>query len=144
MLNRSKIWLVQRLGHKMQIFPFLFFCDFVHLRFLHFCNLCHNFCSNEDLDLLSTSYDLSVASTKNQIHKTENCDISKSALRDEKIKKCYWIMVPSGFRMSGDLYFINQFSKKLHWLASTASDIKSAKIQYEFSWFYPKKLFSKH
>ena len=28
-LNRSKIWLVQRLWHKMQIFPFLVFCNFV-------------------------------------------------------------------------------------------------------------------
>ena len=28
-LNRSKIWLVQRLWPKMQIFPFSFFCNFV-------------------------------------------------------------------------------------------------------------------
>ena len=28
-LNRSKIWLVQRLCHKMQIFPFSVFCNFV-------------------------------------------------------------------------------------------------------------------
>ena len=28
-LNWSKFWLVQKLWHKMQIFPFPFFCDFV-------------------------------------------------------------------------------------------------------------------
>ena len=35
----------------------------------------------------------------------------------------------------GYLSFINQFSKKWHRLASTASDRKGAKIQQEFSWF---------
>ena len=28
-LNRSYLWLVQKLWHKMQLFPFLFLCDFV-------------------------------------------------------------------------------------------------------------------
>ena len=50
-------------------------------------------------------------------------------------------MVPSGFRRFGNLCFINQFSKKWHRLASTASDRKGAKIQYDISWFYPKKRF---
>ena len=36
------------------------------------------------------------------------------------------------------LCFIIQFSKKYHWLASTASDRKVAKIQLDISWFYPK------
>ena len=53
-------------------------------------------------------------------------------------------MVPSGFRRFGNLCFIQQFSKKLHRLASTASDRKGAKIQYDFSQFYHKKLFFKH
>ena len=35
-LNRSKYWLVQRLWHKMQIFPFPFFCDFVQ-KHKYFC-----------------------------------------------------------------------------------------------------------
>ena len=39
------------------------------------------------------------------------------------------------------LCFINQFSKKKLWLASTASDRKGAKIQLDISWFYPKILF---
>ena len=50
-------------------------------------------------------------------------------------------MVHSGFRRFGNLCFINQFSKKWHRLASTASDRKGAKIQYDISWFYPKKTF---
>ena len=50
-------------------------------------------------------------------------------------------MVASGFRRFGNLCFINQISKKWHRLASTASDIKGAKIQYDISWFYPKKRF---
>ena len=48
---------------------------------------------------------------------------------------------------SGDIKFCfssTSFQKKWHWLASTASDRKGAKIQYDFSWFYPKKIFSKH
>ena len=41
--------------------------------------------------------------------------------------------------------FINHFSKKWHQLASTASDRKGTRIQYDISWFYPpKKIFSKH
>ena len=36
-LNRSKIWLVQRLWHKMQIFPFSFFCNFVQKHSFAFC-----------------------------------------------------------------------------------------------------------
>ena len=39
-------------------------------------------------------------------------------------------MVPSGFRRIAHLCFINQFSKKWHQLASTASDRKGAKIQF--------------
>ena len=35
----------------------------------------------------------------------------------------------------------HHFSKKLHWLASTASNRKIAKIQYDISWFYPEKPF---
>ena len=41
-LNWSKFWLVQKLWHKTQIFPFPFFCDFVQnqtfvfFAFLHF------------------------------------------------------------------------------------------------------------
>ena len=50
-------------------------------------------------------------------------------------------MVHSGFRRIGNLCFINQFSNKWQWLASTASDRKSAKIPYDISWFYPKKRF---
>ena len=53
-------------------------------------------------------------------------------------------MVHSGFRRFGHLSFINQFSKKWHRLASTASDRKSAKIQHDISWFKQKKIFSKH
>ena len=41
---------------------------------------------------------------------------------------------------STHLCFINQFSKKLHRLASTASDRKGAKFQLDTSWFYPKIL----
>ena len=37
--------------------------------------------------------------------------------------------------------FINWFSKKWHWLASTASNRKGVKIQYDISWFYPKNTF---
>ena len=36
---------------------------------------------------------------------------------------------------------LHLFSKKLHQLTSTASNIKIAKIQYDILWFYPKKLF---
>jgi hypothetical protein len=50
-------------------------------------------------------------------------------------------MVHSGFRRIGNLCFINQFSNKWQWLASTASNKKSAKIPYDISWFYPKKTF---
>ena len=46
--------------------------------------------------------------------------------------------------MLWNLSFINQFSKKWHRLASTASNRKGAKIQHEFSWFCQKKMFSKH
>ena len=53
-------------------------------------------------------------------------------------------MVPSGFRMFGDLCFINQFSKKLHWLASTAPDRKGAKFNMIFHDSTPKNFFSKH
>ena len=48
-------------------------------------------------------------------------------------------MVPSGFRRIAHLCFINQFSKKCHNLASTASDRKVAKIWQYISWFFPKK-----
>ena len=61
-LNRSKPWLIQKLWLKMQIFPFPFFCDiveknaFVFFAFLGFiCILCHNYCTNHDSDLFSTS-----------------------------------------------------------------------------------------
>ena len=53
--------------------------------------------------------------------------------------------MPSGFRRFGNLCFINQFSKKWHRLASTVSDRRGAKIQYDISWLYPpKNFFSKH
>ena len=43
-LNRSYLWLVEKLWHKTQIFPFLFFCDFVQKQtfasFLFFTFLC--------------------------------------------------------------------------------------------------------
>jgi hypothetical protein len=44
-------------------------------------------------------------------------------------------MVASGFRSSGHLSFIQQFSKNWHQLASTptASDKKGGKFQYEIS-----------
>ena len=48
------------------------------------------------------------------------------------------------FLSFGHLTFINQFSKKLHRLASTASDRKGTNIQHEFSRFCQKKFFSKH
>ena len=45
-LNRSSLWLVEKLWHKMQIFPFLFFCNSVQkqifasfLSFIFFCLL---------------------------------------------------------------------------------------------------------
>ena len=63
------------------------------------------------------------------------------ALRDRKTNIFFWLMVPTGFKRFGHLYFINQFSKKWHWLASTASDRKGAKIQLDISWFYPEKIF---
>ena len=45
-LNRSKIWLVQRLWHKMQIFPFSFFLQFcTKTLILVFCVLCHIYCT---------------------------------------------------------------------------------------------------
>ena len=53
-------------------------------------------------------------------------------------------MVPSGFMSSGHLSFISQFSKNWHWLASTASNRKGAKFQYDISWFYQNNIFSKH
>ena len=53
--------------------------------------------------------------------------------------------MPSGFRRFGNLCFIKQFSKKWHRLASTVSDRRGAKIQYDISWLYPpKNFFSKH
>ena len=50
-------------------------------------------------------------------------------------------MVASGFRSSGHLSFIHQFSKKWHWLASTASDRNSANIskKLDFDDPFPKK-----
>ena len=43
-LNRSYLWLVEKLWRKTQIFPFLFFCDFVQKQifasFLFFTFLC--------------------------------------------------------------------------------------------------------
>ena len=61
-LNRSKIWLVQRLWHKKQIFPFPIFCNivektaFVFFACLGFiCILCHNCCTNHDSDLFNSS-----------------------------------------------------------------------------------------
>ena len=50
-------------------------------------------------------------------------------------------MVPSGFRRCGYLCFINQFSKKWHRLASTASDRNSANIseKLDFWWSIPQK-----
>ena len=47
----------------------------------------------------------------------------------------------SGFRRIAHLCFINQFSKKWHELASTASGRKGAKIQYDISWFFSKHFF---
>ena len=40
-------------------------------------------------------------------------------------------MVPSGFRRCGNLSFNIQFSKKCHWLASTASDRKDDRYQWK-------------
>ena len=53
-------------------------------------------------------------------------------------------MVASGFRSSGHLSFIHQFAKKWHRLASTASDKKDGKFQYDISWIYQINIFSKH
>ena len=53
-------------------------------------------------------------------------------------------MVHSGFRGIGNLSFSDQFLKKWHRLASTASGRKVAKIQHDISWFKQKKIFSKH
>ena len=60
---------------------------------------------------------------------SEGTDISKSALRSRQINNFIelWFLVASGS------LGINQFSKKLHWLASTASDRKGAKIQFDIS-----------
>ena len=44
----------------------------------------------------------------------------------------------------GNLSFINQFSKKRHRLASTASDRKDAKFNMIFHDSSPKNFFSKH
>ena len=61
-LNRSYLWLVEKLWHKTQIFPFLFFYAilyknrYLHLFcFLRFCVFCHNLCTNWNSDLFSTS-----------------------------------------------------------------------------------------
>ena len=66
------------------------------------------------------------------------------ALRGRRINNFtrLWCLVASG-----GLHICvssTSFQKKLHQLASTASDRKGANIQYDISWFYPKKLFSKH
>ena len=52
-LNRSYLWLVEKLWHKTQIFPFLFFFVILYKNrrlhnfcFLHFCVFCHNLCAN--------------------------------------------------------------------------------------------------
>ena len=52
-LNRSYLWLVQKLWHKTQIFPFLFYLPLctktdvcLFCVFLRFCVFCHNFCTN--------------------------------------------------------------------------------------------------
>ena len=50
-------------------------------------------------------------------------------------------MVPSGFKRFVHLSFINQFLKMWHWLASTASNKKGAKIQLDISRFYQKFFF---
>ena len=47
----------------------------------------------------------------------------------EKDQQFYWFMASSGFRRFGNLCFINQFFKKWHPLASTASDRKSIRYQ---------------
>ena len=54
----------------------------------------------------------------------------------------FWIMVPSGFMSSGHLSFISVL-KKWHRLASTASDMKGAKFQYDISWFHQNNIFLK-
>ena len=51
-LHCSKFWLVQKLWHKTQIFPFPF-CT--KSSTCIFCVLCHNFCTKYDLGLSSTS-----------------------------------------------------------------------------------------
>jgi hypothetical protein len=53
-------------------------------------------------------------------------------------------MAASGFRSSGHLSFIHQFSKKWHRLASTASVKKGGKFQYDISWIYQINIFSKN
>ena len=53
-------------------------------------------------------------------------------------------MVPSGFRRFIHLSLINQFSKIWHWLASTASSKKCAKIQLDISRFYQNFFFPKY
>ena len=45
--------------------------------------------------------------------------------------------------VEGSIYFLIMFSRKQHWLASTASERKGAKIQHYISWFYPPNFFSK-
>ena len=47
--------------------------------------------------------------------------------------RCFQQTSSSGFRRSWHLSFINQFSKKKHRLASTASNKKGAKIQPDIS-----------
>ena len=53
-------------------------------------------------------------------------------------------MVHSGFRGIGNLSFSDQFLKKWHRLASTASGRKVAKIQHDILRFKQKNVFSKH
>ena len=53
-------------------------------------------------------------------------------------------MVHSRFRGIGNLSFSDQFLKKWHRLASTASGRKVAKIQHDILWFKQKNVFSKH
>ena len=53
-------------------------------------------------------------------------------------------MVPSGFKKFGNWSFINQFSKKYHLLASTASTEKVFKFKMTFCDSTQKLLYSKH
>ena len=109
-LNRSKPWLIQRLWLKMQIFPFLVFCDIVEKKssvlfdFL-FCILCHNYCINHDSDLFSAS---------KWVSETQFCEIF--SYRCYKIgQKWSW----NGHLSDSNLMINLWFSQDLSWPPGT-------------------------